>query len=160
VDGPKLIGLFALLMLIIAGVMFARRAATGDPNVRLNRENLPKLLLGGLAVGALSGFFGIGGGFLIVPGLMLAAGMPMMNAIGSSLVAVAAFGATAAVNYAVSGLVDWRLLFMLLAGGAAGGLLGTRLSHKVGLEGSTLQNVFATVIVIVGLYMLSRTLLS
>jgi uncharacterized membrane protein YfcA len=56
--------------------------------------------------------------------------------------------------------VDWRLLVMLLAGGAAGGLLGTRLSHKVGLEGSTLQNVFATVIVIVGLYMLSRTLLS
>src|SRR5689334_9831870 len=86
VDGPKLIGLFALLMLIIAGVMFARRAATGDPNVRLNRQNLPKLLLGGVLVGALSGFFGIGGGFLIVPGLMLAAGMPMMNAIGSSLV--------------------------------------------------------------------------
>jgi uncharacterized protein len=160
VDGPKLIGLFALLMLIIAGVMFARRAATGDPNVRLNRENLPKLLLGGVLVGALSGFFGIGGGFLIVPGLMLAAGMPMMNAIGSSLVAVAAFGATAAVNYAVSGLVDWRLLLMLLAGGAAGGLLGTGLSHKVGPKGGTLHNIFATVIVIVGLYMLSRTLLS
>ena len=76
-----------------------------------------------------------------------------MRCAGKSL------GATAAVNYAVSGLVDWRLLFMLLAGGAAGGLLGTRLSHKVGLEGGTLHNIFATVI-IVGLYMLSRTLLS
>ncbi len=160
VDGPKLIGLFALLMLIVAGVMFARRTGAGDPNVRLNRENLPKLVLGGLAVGALSGFFGIGGGFLIVPGLMLAAGMPIMNAIGSSLLAVAAFGATAAVNYAASGLVDWRLLVMLLAGGVAGGLLGTRLSSKVGVKGSALQSVFATIIVVVALYMLSRTFLS
>lgn len=41
VDGPKLIGLFAILMLTIAGVMFARRGSTGDPDVRLNRENLP-----------------------------------------------------------------------------------------------------------------------
>jgi uncharacterized membrane protein YfcA len=159
VDGPKLIGLFALLMLIVAGLMFARRTGSGDPNVRLNRENLPKLLLGGLGVGALSGFFGIGGGFLIVPGLMLAAGMPIMNAIGSSLLAVAAFGATAAMNYAASGLVDWRLLFILLAGGMAGGLLGTGLSRKVGVKGTTLQSIFAAVILVVALYMLSRTFL-
>ncbi len=160
VDGPKLIRLFAILMLIISGLMFARRAGSGDPNVRLDRENLPKLLVGGVVVGALSGFFGIGGGFLIVPGLMLAAGMPMMNAIGSSLLAVAAFGATAAVNYAASGLVDWRLLLMLLAGGAAGGLLGTRLARTLGVNGRTLHIIFATVVVFVALYMLSRSLLS
>ena len=58
-------------------------------------------LLGtGFLTGALSGFFGIGGGFLIVPGLMFATGMPIINAVGSSLVAVTAFGATAAFNYA------------------------------------------------------------
>src|SRR6476620_1710792 len=90
-------------MLVIAGIMFLRRSSAGDAAVRLTRENLPKLALGGFLAGALSGFFGIGGGFLIVPGLMLAAGMPIMNAVGSSLVAVTAFGATAAANYALIG---------------------------------------------------------
>jgi uncharacterized membrane protein YfcA len=160
VDGPKLIGLFAMLMLIIAGIMFARRANTGDPNVRLTRENLPKLLLGGIGIGALSGFFGIGGGFLIVPGLMLAAGMPITNAIGSSLLAVTAFGATAAANYAVSGLVDWRLAVMLLGGGVAGGLLGSRVARSLGARRGALNAIFATVIIAVAIYMLWRTFVS
>jgi len=60
----------------------------------------------GLATGTLSGFFGIGGGFLIVPALMLATGMPIMNAVSSSLVAVTAFGLTTAASYAWSGLVS------------------------------------------------------
>jgi uncharacterized membrane protein YfcA len=57
-----------------------------------------RLALTGLATGCLSGFFGIGGGFLIVPGLMLATGMAILNAIGSSLVEVTAFGVTTAAN--------------------------------------------------------------
>ncbi len=69
-----------------------------------------------------------GGGFLIVPALMFAAGMPIINAIGSSLVAVAAFGATAAFNYARSGLVDWRLAVIFIAGGVGGGLAGGRVA--------------------------------
>ena len=60
VDGPKLLALFALLMLVVAGVMFARRADTGDADVRLDGRNSPKLVLTGLGTGALSGFFGIG----------------------------------------------------------------------------------------------------
>ena len=54
----------------------------------------------------LSGFFGIGGGFLVVPGLMAATDMPMLAAVGSSLVSVTAFGITTAANYAASGLID------------------------------------------------------
>ena len=57
---------------------------------------MPAILGLGLATGTLSGFFGIGGGFLIVPALMLATGMPIMNAVSSSLVAVTAFGLTTA----------------------------------------------------------------
>ena len=88
------------------------------PDVKLTRETMPKLLpmlIGiGFMVGALSGFFGIGGGFLIVPGLIGATAMPLINAIGSSLVSVTAFGLTTAASYAWSGLVDWPLagLFM------------------------------------------------
>ena len=95
---------------------------------KLDRENLPKLLALGLATGSLSGFFGIGGGFLIVPGLMLSTGMPILNAVGSSLIAVAAFGATAAANYALSGLVDWWLAAIFICGGLIGGIAGARLA--------------------------------
>jgi uncharacterized protein len=67
----------------------------------------------GLAVGALSGFFGIGDGFLIVPGIMLGSSMGILNAIGSSLLSVGTFGLATALNYAVSGLVNGKSLRFL-----------------------------------------------
>jgi uncharacterized protein len=160
IDGSKLLALFAMLMLLVAGVMFKRRQTGGDPTVQLTRENLPRLLLIGLASGALSGFFGIGGGFLIVPGLMFAAGMPIVNAIGSSLVAVTAFSATAALNYAASGFIDWRLALTFIVGGVLGGLAGTRLAVTLGSIRGALNTVFAGVIVLVAIYMLARTTLA
>jgi uncharacterized protein len=160
IDGSKLLALFAMLMLLVAGIMLKRRQTGGDPTVRLTRENCPKLILIGLSSGALSGFFGIGGGFLIVPGLMFAAGMPIVNAIGSSLVAVTAFGATAGLNYATSGLVDWRLALTFIAGGVLGGLAGTRLAIALGSTRGALNTVFAGVIVLVAIYMLARTMLA
>jgi uncharacterized membrane protein YfcA len=159
VDGPRLLALFAMLMLIVAAVMFARRSSKGDADAQLNRENLPKLLLSGFMTGALSGFFGIGGGFLIVPGLMFATGMPIINAIGSSLVAVTAFGITAALNYAASGLVDWRLAVMFIGGGVVGGLVGGRIAHSVGGKRGALNSIFAGVILLVAIYTLTRSVL-
>jgi hypothetical protein len=156
VDGPKLLALFALLMLVVAGVMLARRAQEGDATIKLDRANLPKLLASGCATGALSGFFGIGGGFLIVPGLMLATGMPIVCAIGSSLVAVTAFAATAALNYAASGLVDWRLAVVFLAGGVLGGLPGGYVACRLGSRRGALNVVFAGIITAVAFYMLVR----
>ena len=159
VDGPKLLALFAILMLIVAAVMFARRSGAGDAGVRLNRENFPKLVLAGLMTGAFSGFFGIGGGFLIVPGLMFAAGLPIINAVGSSLLVVTAFGTTAALNYAASGLVDWRLAAMFIAGGVVGGLVGGRVARALGGKRGTLNAIFAGVIFLVAVYMLARSIL-
>jgi uncharacterized membrane protein YfcA len=160
VDGPKLLAVFAVLMLVVAGVMFARRSGAGDANVRLTSKNSSKLLLSGLGTGALAGFFGIGGGFLIVPGLMFATGMPIINAIGSSLVAVTAFGATAALNYAASGLVDWRLAATFISGGVIGGLAGGRLARTLGGKRGVLNAIFAAVILLVAIYMLTRSALS
>jgi uncharacterized membrane protein YfcA len=156
VDGRWLLMLFALLMLAVAAAMLARRASADDAAVRLGRENAGKLVVLGLATGALSGFFGIGGGFLIVPGLMLATGMPILNAVGSSLVAVAAFGATAAANYAVSGFIDWWLAAAFVAGGVGGGFAGARLAGTLGKTRGRLNLIFAGVIVTVALYMLAR----
>jgi uncharacterized membrane protein YfcA len=159
VDGQKLLVLFALLMLIIAAVMFVRRSAAGDPDVKLTNKNFPRLLGTGFLTGALSGFFGIGGGFLIVPGLMFATGMVIINAVGSSLVAVTAFGATAAFNYARSGLVDWRLAAVFILGGLCGGLAGGRAARVLGARRGALNMVFAGIIVVVALYMLARSLM-
>src|SRR5205085_514944 len=80
--------------------------------------------------GAISGFFGIGGGFLIVPGIMLGSGMPILNAIGSSLLSVGVFGLTTAANYALSGLVAWAIAAEFIVGGVLGGWFGTRLAVK------------------------------
>ena len=157
VDGQKLLALFAILMLVVGGLMLARRSAAGDEGVTLDRENLPKLLALGLATGSLSGFFGIGGGFLIVPGLMLSTGMPILNAVGSSLIAVAAFGATAAANYALSGLVDWWLAAIFICGGLIGGIAGARLAGTLGKTRGRLNTAFAGVIFAVAIYMLVRS---
>lgn len=157
VDGEKLLFFFAILMLGVAVLMFRRRATAGDPNVVCGLESAPRTVAFGFGSGALSGFFGIGGGFLIVPGLMVATGMPMIHAVGSSLVAVTAFGLTTAGNYAVSGFVDWGLAATFLAGGIAGGLVGSRGATSLAKQRGRLNTLFAGLIVVVALYMLWRS---
>jgi uncharacterized membrane protein YfcA len=156
-DGQKLLALFALLMLVIAALMLKTRSSIGLPDVRMSWSNVPALVGLGLVTGTLSGFFGIGGGFLIVPALMLATGMPIMNAVSSSLVAVAAFGLTTAASYAWSGLISWELAGLFIAGGVAGGLVGTRSARQLAARRGALNMVFAAVIIAVALYMLART---
>jgi uncharacterized protein len=157
-DGQKLLALFALVMLVIAMLMLKTRARIGEPDVKMSMTNLPAILGLGLATGTLSGFFGIGGGFLIVPALMLATGMSIMNAVSSSLVAVTAFGMTTALSYAWSGLVSWGLACFFVAGGIAGGLAGTRAARHLSARRGALNIVFAAVIIAVALYMLVRNL--
>lgn len=98
IDGQRLLFLFALLMIVVGILMLRKRNAEGNAGVRLSKGNAPALLGLGAFSGALSGFFGIGGGFLVVPGLVAATGMPMLAAVGSSLVAVSAFGLATAIN--------------------------------------------------------------
>jgi uncharacterized membrane protein YfcA len=158
VEGQKLLALFAIVMMVVGGLMLKDRSGEGEPSVRLNRENLPKLLAWGLATGALSGFFGIGGGFLIVPALIVATGMPILYAVGSSLVAVTAFGLTTAANYALSGFVDWSLAALFISGGVLGGLLGARSASSLAGRKGALNSVFAVFIFAVAIYMLVRSL--
>jgi uncharacterized membrane protein YfcA len=158
IGGQKLLALFALVMLVIAMLMLKTRARVGASDVKMSMANLPALVGLGLATGSLSGFFGIGGGFLIVPALMLATGMSIMNAVSSSLVAVTAFGLTTALSYAWSGLVSWGLAGLFIAGGIAGGLAGTRSARQLAERRGALNVVFSAVIIAVALYMLARNL--
>lgn len=117
---------------------------------------IAKIAAAALLVGTLSGFFGIGGGFLIVPGLLFSTGMPMIFAVGSSLLAVGSFGLTTAVNYAISGLVDWPVAAEYIAGGIIGGWIGMRLSIRLAPRKAALNRVFAGFVFVVAAYMLYR----
>jgi hypothetical protein len=138
--------------------MLKTRKRVGAADVKMNASNLPAIVGLGLATGTLSGFFGIGGGFLIVPALMLATGMPIMNAVSSSLVAVTAFGMTTALSYAWSNLVSWALAGLFIAGGIVGGMIGTRSARHLSERRGALNVVFSAVIIAVALYMLARNI--
>ena len=159
-DGQKLLVLFGALMIVIAVMMLLSRSDAGDSDVHLTAKSaphlMPFLLAYGTAVGALSGFFGIGGGFLVVPALMAATGMPLIYAVGSSLVSVAAFGLVTSANYALSGFIDWALVAFFITGAAAGGLLGNFVSQRAAGEGHILSRIFAIIVSIVGVYIIAR----
>lgn len=161
-DGQKLLILFGGLMVLIAGLMFFKKSTDGNVDVRLTRTTapdlMPYLLVYGVGVGALSGFFGIGGGFLVVPGLMAATDMPLIFAIGSSLVSVAAFGLTTAGNYALSGMIDWQLVAFFIVGGITGGLLGRQLAGILAPKKQLLAQIFAGIVATVGGYIVWRGL--
>jgi uncharacterized membrane protein YfcA len=110
------------------------------------------LVATGAATGFASGYFGIGGGFLIVPSLLFATNMPMIAAVGSSLLAVAAFGATTALSYSHSGLVVWPLAGVFVAGGVLGGIVGTRFAKALGRHRRVLTISFGVFVAGVGTY--------
>ncbi len=157
VDGQKLLFLFALVMIAVGAAMLRPRAAAGDPDVRITPAIAVRLVVVGVIVGAFSGFFGIGGGFLIVPGIMLGSGMAILSAIGSSLLSVGAFGLTTAINYAISGLIDWKVAALFIIGGLVGGIFGTRTAVRLAADRRKLIYTFAAVIFAVAIYMLVRT---
>ncbi|KAA3519487.1 sulfite exporter TauE/SafE family protein [Agrobacterium vitis] len=156
-DGTRLLLLFGIVMLVVGVWMLRpRKAVTTAPRPVDLRMCLTTALVA-LVSGAASGFFGIGGGFLIVPGLMLATGMPMINAVGTSLLAVTAFGLATAANYALSGLVDWALAAEFILGGLLGGIVGTLSATRLGAHKNTLNRMFAAMIFLVAFYVIYKS---
>lgn len=156
VNGRHLLVLFSLLMLVVATLMLRGRRS-GPDRYPLPRM-YPRLGMVGLGAGGLSGFFGIGGGFLIVPGLMFASGMEIIHAIGTSLFAVGAFGLTAATNYAISGLIDWPVAAEFIGGGIVGGWLGAIGARRLAKTRGALNLIFALAIIAVAILMLVKSL--
>jgi uncharacterized membrane protein YfcA len=103
---------------------------------------------------------GIGGGFLILPGLMLAANMDVRDAASASLVGVAAFGTTSASSYAWSGLIDWQVGGLLVAGGLLGTVVGSRANAVLAQNKDRLSRLFAWFVAAAGLYVAGRGALS
>jgi uncharacterized membrane protein YfcA len=159
-DGQKLLALFGLLMILVGAIMLRPKPRPRSTQARVTRANvrrlLPRLLVLGAAVGMLSGFFGIGGGFLIVPGLILAADMELPDATSASLVAVTAFGLASASSYAWSGLIDWPVAALLVGGGLVGAIAGAKANAVLARRKGALARVFAWFVMAAGLYVGGR----
>ena len=156
INGQHLLVLFAVLMLVVAALMLRGRRDAVD---RYPLPGMyPRLGAVGLGAGSLAGFFGIGGGFLIVPGLMFATGMEIIYAIGTSLFAVGVFGLTTAGNYALSGLVDWPVAAEFIAGGVVGGWFGATMAKRLAKTRGALNLIFALAIIAVAILMLVKSL--
>ena len=158
VDGRHLLLLFAAAMVAVGLAMLRPKAAGGDPDVQLNRRIFPMLVVLGLLTGLVSGFFGIGGGFLVVPGLMAGSGMPMFNAVAASLVSVGSFGLTTAANYALSGQVHWIAAGWFILGGLFGGIAGLRMASYAATRKGLLNRIFAGLIFCVAAYIVWRAI--
>ncbi|MBW8319107.1 MAG: sulfite exporter TauE/SafE family protein, partial [Rhizobium sp.] len=155
-DGQKLLFLFGLLMLAVGAMMLRPRTTVSSSTVKTDRLTCWKTAAVALGAGAASGFFGIGGGFLIVPGLMLSTGMPMISAVGSSLLAVGTFGLATAVTYALSGLIDWVIAAEFIGGGVIGGFGGMMLATRLAAKRNLLNQIFASLIIVVAFYVLYK----
>lgn len=152
VDGQQLLLFFSIAMAAIALSMLRRPKGEGDPQVHITWRLTLKLAPLGLLTGIAAGFFGIGGGFLIVPGLMAATGMTLANAAASSLLSVALFGAATSANYAASGLVDWPVAGLFILGGLAGGWVGLRGAGLLASRALLARRLFAGLVLIVAAY--------
>jgi len=176
VSGPVLLAAFAALLIVVAGVMAARQLRSrrgqpgapmeshaGDPIISLGPSfacHCPRAL-GVLAtatvVGLLTGFLGVGGGFLVVPALVLALGLPMAYAAGTSLVVITLTSASALAVRAGTGThPNWGLVTLLTAVAVLGGWAGARLTTRT--DTSKLQAAFTILLLLVAGYTAWRAL--
>ncbi len=158
VSGEVQLVLLAVVMLVAAGLMFRRSPATsgapGKDPAAPQTGPLPALAPIGLGVGLLTGLLGIGGGFLIVPALVLLGGVPMKPAVGTSLLIISLSAATAFVGYAGQVTVPWADTALFTAAAIAGVLAGAQLGRFV--SGAGLRRIFALFLILVGGFVLYR----
>ena len=168
---------FAALMLLVATLMLRRargardapRDLAGDfdptlePMLTLRPfacacPRVARVVVTATAVGLLTGFFGVGGGFALVPALVLALGFPMPVAVGTSLLVISVNSATALAARVGSGVghLDWALIGVFTAAAVAGSLAGGRLTSRV--DPRHLTTAFAALLVLVALYTGTRSL--
>ncbi len=151
VSGPVLLILFALLMLVIAVLMLRGGIRTAQDARPAN--SWWRVLIGGLGVGFLTGFLGVGGGFLIVPALVLLLGMDMADAVGSSLVVIALNSAAGLLGHLSDGSLPWALIALFVAAGLIGLRFGERATRK--LSALRLRQTFAVFVVALALVLLA-----
>jgi uncharacterized membrane protein YfcA len=142
---------FALLMGLIGIYMLAQKERVIHTE-SFNHPNWPLIALGGVSVGILTGVLGVGGGFLIVPALVLLVGLPMSQAVGTSLIVIAANSfAGLAGHLSIPGF-DLNLTLIFVTAGLAGTFSGSRLANK--LPAARLRQAFAVFVILLAVFLL------
>jgi uncharacterized membrane protein YfcA len=152
VSGSLQLLLLSAVMLIAAALMF--RPARPRDGVADRDARLGLLVPVALGVGLLTGVVGIGGGFLVVPALVLLAGVPMRQAVGTSLVVIAMNSASGFVGYLGTVSIDWAFLAGFTALAVVGMLVGIAASRKV--PQAALRRGFAAFLIVTGLFVLYK----
>ena len=150
--------LFAVVMILasISMIRSGKKKEIVDENATL-KYNYPMILLEGAVVGLLTGLVGAGGGFLIIPALVLLAKMPMKLAVGTSLFIIAAKSLIGFIgDLQGSEIIDWKLLGIFTAFAVAGIFIGIFLSKKV--PGEKLKKGFGWFVLIMGIYIIIKEL--
>lgn len=157
--------LFALVMYAAAWKMLqikkqpvAQLVTAGGPPLSEDEAisaHMGHIAAHGVGVGVLTGLVGVGGGFLIVPALVLLSGIPMKIAIGTSLVIVAAKSYSGFAGYVAAVPVDWLTMASFTAVTVAGSFVGTRVAHRFSQE--TLKRSFGVFLVFVASYILLKS---
>ncbi|MBK7709426.1 MAG: sulfite exporter TauE/SafE family protein [Acidobacteria bacterium] len=152
VPSDALLLIFAGLMFVVAASMLWRRR---NPDAGADRQvDSRKAVAAGFGVGVLTGFLGVGGGFLIVPALVLFGGLAMKPAIGTSLLVIAMNSAAGFVGHLAQTNVDLALTFLVLAIAIGGTIAGTILSHR--LAPARLQRAFALLVIGVAVFLVVK----
>lgn len=144
---------FALLMIAVGGLMIFRKQPEPEAG---SEPSLSKILLGGAGVGLLTGVLGVGGGFLIVPALVMLVGLPMRQAVGTSLVVIAMNSLAGFLGHAGGAAVDMNLILTFVIAGIAGTFLGSRLAQR--LQPHRLRRAFALFVIVLAVFLLADNL--
>lgn len=152
VTPQALLLIFGMLMFVVAVSMLWRRQHLKDP--ALHAPHPAKAVTAGFGVGVLTGFLGVGGGFLIVPALMLFGGLDMKRSVGTSLFVIFLNCVAGLLGHMTQGAVDWGLTSVVIALSVAGAIGGTVLSHR--LAAHRLQRMFALLVLAVALFLVAK----
>ena len=133
IPGDWLLIAFALMMVATSLAMLRGRKDKGSTSHRRADGGLPltRILIDGSVVGLVTGLVGAGGGFLVVPALVLLGGLPMSVAVGTSLIVIAMKSFAGLAGYLTSVTLDWPLVLGVTAAAVVGSLVGGRLAGRV-----------------------------
>lgn len=148
--------LFAALMFVVAISMIWRKQHSESEIA--HKPNKTKAILAGFGVGVLTGFLGVGGGFLIVPALVFFGGLPMKKAIGTSLLIIAMNCVAGLLGHISQEMFDIKLASLVSLLALSGTILGTILSHKFTV--SNLQKSFAFLVLAVAIFLTYKNISS
>lgn len=157
VSGTVLLALFGAVMLVVAGRMARKKSQPTASTSEIDEgAGVPAVVSAGLGTGFMTGFFGVGGGFLIVPALTLLLRLPMRLAIGTSLAIISINSmAGIAARGGIDG-IDYPLALSFIAGGAAGAIAGGNLAGRINEQ--RLASGFAALVATAGVYLMVRNL--